>query len=269
MNPRKPTTAVARAADQLREIILGGEDGAYLGSEEQLIERLGVSRPTFRQAARLLDHEQILASKRGHSGGFYARWPSIDAVAHNASIYLRVERASIRDVSIAAAQLVQEASRLAALSTDKAARRRFEEFLEQDRRALASTQTADDFMRSEAEFIDLLGVMCGNPVIKLFVSILYQFGAPLVFRHVCQTAERVAASRDARIRVSEAVLSGDAELAMLLWRRRGELQYGWLLEELGDGGIIRAHFGKSGWSKPRHARGKRPQAARRRVPEAG
>lgn len=260
MNPGKPATAVVRAAAQLREIILGGEDGAYLGSEEQLIERLGVSRPTFRQAARILDHEQILASKRGHSGGFYARWPSIDAVAHHASIYLRVERATTRDVSIAAAHLVEEATRLAALSTDKAVRRRFAQSLKEDRRAQDSPQAPDDFVTSEAEFIDLLGNLCGNPVIKLFVSILYKFGAPLVFRHVCQSPERIAASREARIRVAEAVLAGDAELAMLLWRRRGELQDAWLLEELGDGGIGRAHFGKSGWSKSRR------QAAGRRTP---
>jgi len=50
-------SAAHRAAHALREDILAREDGELLGSEDELMERLGVSRPTLRQAARLLEHE--------------------------------------------------------------------------------------------------------------------------------------------------------------------------------------------------------------------
>ena len=51
-------TAVQRTADALREEILQAGDGARLGSEDDLLTRLSVSRPTLRQTARLLEQEQ-------------------------------------------------------------------------------------------------------------------------------------------------------------------------------------------------------------------
>src|SRR5690554_8119325 len=84
-------SAARKAASVLRDHILAGHEGEYLGSESELLERLGISRPTFRQAARLLEHEQLLVIKRGVGGGFYSRRPSIHTVANSAALYLRSE----------------------------------------------------------------------------------------------------------------------------------------------------------------------------------
>lgn len=236
------SSAVNRAAIVLREAIINGENGAFLGSEEQLIERLGVSRPTFRQVARLLEHEQLLVIKRGPGGGFYARWPSIDAVAHVASIYLRIEHATIEDGSNTSAQLSQEAARLATLCKDESIRSRFQAFLDKDKAKQNLPESTADFGASEIEFIDLLGIMCGNPVIRLFLLTLYRFSSSWVGIQLYSAPERIATSRNARIQVAEAILSGDPELATLLWRRRREMQFGWLKDDMGDSGIHRALY---------------------------
>lgn len=73
-------TAVSATVDMLRDEILQRDDGEWLGWEDDLVERLGVSRPTLRQAARLLEAEELLVVKRGTNGGLFARRPTTDTV---------------------------------------------------------------------------------------------------------------------------------------------------------------------------------------------
>jgi len=54
--PRR--SAGERAAQQLRQEILECGEGTLLGSEDELMKQFGISRPTLRQTARLLEHEQ-------------------------------------------------------------------------------------------------------------------------------------------------------------------------------------------------------------------
>src|ERR1700683_4326848 len=80
-----------RTAAKIREAILRRKEGDYLGSEEDLIARYGVSQPTLRQTARLLEQEQLLSVRRGQGGGYYVRRPIISVVARAAASYLRAQ----------------------------------------------------------------------------------------------------------------------------------------------------------------------------------
>ncbi|MGE0878273.1 MAG: FadR/GntR family transcriptional regulator [Acidimicrobiia bacterium] len=94
------SSASRRTAATLREeIIRQKSDRAFLGSEQELLDRLGVSRPTLRQAARILEAEQLLVVKRGVNGGFFGQRPSPDGVVHMASIVLRAQSTTIGDVA--------------------------------------------------------------------------------------------------------------------------------------------------------------------------
>src|SRR5690606_33992775 len=94
-------TAVA-VAESLREEILTTleegpereEDGSwFLGYEEELAKRMGTSKPTLRQAGRLLEAEQLIVVRRGVTGGWFGRPPTSDGVTHAASILLRSQGA--------------------------------------------------------------------------------------------------------------------------------------------------------------------------------
>ena len=67
----------------MREDLLEAAPGAFLGLEEEVLRRYDVSRPTLRQAARVLEYEQLLDVKPGKSvrGYFYAphQWRWADA----------------------------------------------------------------------------------------------------------------------------------------------------------------------------------------------
>lgn len=64
-------TAPQQIAAHIRQDVLEGSlvPGMLLPSEEQLAERFGVSRPTVREAVRLLRSAHILSTERGRTGG--------------------------------------------------------------------------------------------------------------------------------------------------------------------------------------------------------
>src|SRR3546814_12243127 len=59
-----------------------------------MMAQLGCSRPTFRQATKLVVQEQLLDARRGARGGLYAAQPQASAVARVASIYLNTRNLS-------------------------------------------------------------------------------------------------------------------------------------------------------------------------------
>lgn len=222
--PAKRSSAVANTVTQLRQLILEQEDGAYLGSEDQLMTRFGISRPTLRQAVRLMEHERLLVIKRGSGGGFFARRPQIEAVAHAATIYLSIERATPNHIFAASVPLLTEATRLAAInqSKDPALKMRLQQLLMPSREG--GEDQAIDTLTFDWTLAQIVSEMCGNPVIKLFISIIYEFGASHWRLGLeAHYREHVARLQDARNQIIQAILAGDSELAMLYSQRRSEL----------------------------------------------
>src|SRR5688572_11810979 len=96
---RIPKTAEL-VADSIRRQIIGGElrEGDTLQPEAQIIEEFGVSRPTVREAFRILESEKLISVSRGSRGGARVHPPKADQVARYAGFVLRSKKASYRDV---------------------------------------------------------------------------------------------------------------------------------------------------------------------------
>ena len=93
------SAALRQAVEALREESLQCAEGELIGSEDDLLARHKVSRPTLRQAAALVASEQLLQVRRGVGGGYIARRPTGRAVTHMAAIFLRSRGASLDEIS--------------------------------------------------------------------------------------------------------------------------------------------------------------------------
>jgi hypothetical protein len=68
---------------------LGWKVGSTLGTETDLIARLGVTRDTLREAVRVVEARGSMQMLRGRSGGLQLLFPSIDEIAAAYATYLR------------------------------------------------------------------------------------------------------------------------------------------------------------------------------------
>lgn len=149
-----------------------------IGSEDALVARYAVSRPTLRQAAAMLVQEQLLVVKRGVGGGYFTRLPNSRAVTHMSAIYLRTHDATLEEVIRALRPIRIELARLASANRDAEALEGMRDFLERER--VRDGETKEDlqyknFIKGEREFGEIIGTLSRNKVLSLFLVILYDY----------------------------------------------------------------------------------------------
>jgi GntR family transcriptional regulator, transcriptional repressor for pyruvate dehydrogenase complex len=220
-------TLVAKTARALSDLSLGTEKGHYLGSEDDLLHRLGVSRPTLRQAAKIAESERMIAVRRGIRGGFYAERPDVADSIKALARFLRLNGATMRDVFVVSSPVAQEAGALAATCTDTALRKTLEEFVAR----IDANDTAGSLIRAEGELARLLAQMSGNPAVQLVMEIGYTFGMEERSGRFFSTPEERAAARHLQHSLCKAVLSGDSDVARVMMRRRSQMISGWFGDE--------------------------------------
>src|ERR1700712_3178887 len=113
---RVPKTAELVAA-HLRQQIVRNElhEGDALPPEAVLMAQFGVSRPTLREAFRVLEAEGLISVRRGAHGGARVHTPDVDVAARYAGLVLEHRGATLTDVYEAAGLV--EPSCAAALAT--------------------------------------------------------------------------------------------------------------------------------------------------------
>src|ERR1700759_3581598 len=111
----------AKLADRIVEdvIALGWPVGEVLGSEVELGERYEVSRAVFREAVRLLEHQQVARTRRGPGGGLVITEPTTGAVIDAVVLYLHRVDARLDEIFEARIVLEEIACQLAAERIDE------------------------------------------------------------------------------------------------------------------------------------------------------
>ena len=119
---RSPKTAEL-VAGTLRRMVVDGQltDGDFLPNEAELMAHFGVSRPTLREAVRVLESERLVEVRRGSRTGARVRVPGPEIVARPAGLLLELSGATIADLLTAKSGIEPLAARLLAESgTDEA-----------------------------------------------------------------------------------------------------------------------------------------------------
>ena len=235
LGPIGHTSAVVASAKALRNEILARSDGdMFLGSEDDLIALLGVSQPTFRQAARILEYEELLTVKRGVGGGYFGRRPSAEAVARMAGIYLLSHGTPFADVMRTQGALEAELVRQITLNSDFSTRQRLSDFLD-DHPEMASLDDVPLAIRAINMFWQLAGQLCGNKSLALFSLASQAYGAKsLRLSFTKDRVERYVADLRAMCEaMCEAMIQSDFEHAIAIRRISNEWMIRWAMEDAG------------------------------------
>lgn len=229
-------TAVSATVDMLRDEILQRDDGEWLGWEDDLVERLGVSRPTLRQAARLLEAEELLVVKRGTNGGLFARRPTTDAVARMASVFLRAEGTTVLDLARSWFLLLEQSARLAAEHDDPLVRASLVAEVAEIRQSIPEGDRDAMFVATYAFSLELAD-LSRSPTLRLFTRVLSTLiaDAPADLRPIEALDEQLGGpSRRTFERVAEAIRDGDAARAAKNVRVHADLMIQWLTTHMPD-----------------------------------
>lgn len=226
---RSDLSATRAVADALRREILrrGGKKDSYIGREDELVARFKVSKPTFRQAAKMLEHEQILVIKRGARGGFFAKLPTEKMVSHMAAMVLTTHGATLKQIAQAASALSVEGVRQLASHPNASVRAKVTEYLD----AHAGFEKLADFRaraRVIADFERLIAQLSGNPAIALFGEAIRALVREPAYAAFHVSEEQSAAIADAYQQMGQYIAQGDVEMAVLLAQRNSSRVTEWL-----------------------------------------
>src|SRR5262249_39282567 len=112
--PLKVRTIPQMVADDIRSQILRGDlrTGDALPSERELRESYRLSRPTLREAMRILEAESLIETIRGKKGGAVVTAPEPEVAIRQAGIVLQLSGTTIADVYFARSIIEPPAVRL-------------------------------------------------------------------------------------------------------------------------------------------------------------
>jgi DNA-binding FadR family transcriptional regulator len=170
---RVPKAGELVASQLRRQIILGELQEDYaLPSESALMERFGVSRPTLREAFRILEAEGLINVRRGARGGARVQVPEPSAAARYAGAILQHRGTTLKDVYETRTMLESQAAGLLAGRRRRGDLNRLSDLLAAEEATIASGSD-EDFLAADEDFH--LGVveLAGSQTLDLLVRMLY------------------------------------------------------------------------------------------------
>ena len=178
-------------ADELRRLIVSGKltEGESLGHEPELVERFGVSRPSLREALRILEAKGLISVVRGRGGGVVVHEPDGRITARTAALVLQARNVPLADVHEARSLLEPTAVRVvASLRSRRSAVAELRQRIEDQMRVITDPEA---FGPANARFHEHLVTLAGNQTLSIVAEMLNEIVARAV------TAVSKAGSADA------------------------------------------------------------------------
>lgn len=220
---RVPKTAEL-VANSIRRRIIQGElsEGDTLPPEAQLMEQFGISRPSLREAFRILEAERLITVKRGSRSGALVSLPKVESVSRYASYYLQAAGVLVRDIYEARLALEPYVVRKLANAPSKPAIAR----LREEAARLAGFYESDnerEYMIASAHFHSVLMEVGGNATLHFLTRVLEDVIAQYQKRFVQSEAAAFERKRGREMGVKsitkliDLIAAGDADGAEQHW----------------------------------------------------
>jgi DNA-binding FadR family transcriptional regulator len=211
-------------AGHLRRRIVRGElrEGEQLPPESVLIEQFAVSRPTLREAFRVLESEGLITVRRGTQGGARVHVPTVEMAAGYAGLVLQSNGATLAEV-LDARTLIEPP--LAAVIAERSDRKRSAATLRKYMKEHTLTPDDPQYTAEFHGFNRLLMTLTGNDAVVLVTAMLEAIAdiAALRFRQtgdmeVSRAMELHQRAVKTRLKLADLIAAGDGAGAERLWR---------------------------------------------------
>ena len=218
---RSPKTAEL-VAGTLRRMVVDGQlkEGDFLPNEAELMAHFGVSRPTLREAVRVLESERLVEVRRGSRTGARVRVPGPEIVARPAGLLLELSGATIADVMVARSGIEPVAARLLAESGTPEAFDELDKMLAED---IPAGWQSGRLAETTGEFHRRVVELSGNTTLAIIAGMLHE----ITVRHIAFAHQGTPPGVEGGLREVDAVLPasdavdavGDGAAAEAHWRK--------------------------------------------------
>jgi GntR family transcriptional repressor for pyruvate dehydrogenase complex len=193
------------------------QPGDRIGTELELAEEFGVSRPTLREALRLLSASQLIRVGRGRAGGiFVARTPS-EGISRNLSdsiaLMLATEHVSMYELLDARLSLEVPIAGRAAANVDSAVAAALEDAIHA---AEGHRPGTEPFNAADTRFHTVLAEAAGNQLLQILTGWTLEVLQPSLVEHIAANvaAEEILDQHRAILRAVRRNQRSAAERAM-------------------------------------------------------
>ncbi|MCV7236653.1 FadR family transcriptional regulator [Mycolicibacterium celeriflavum] len=208
-------------AQAMRELIIatGLDEGDLLGTEADLLEKFGVSRPSLREALRILEADGLISVVRGALGGVIVHRPDQRMTARAAALVLQSRSVPLADVFDASVVIEPAAARMVASSRShrRAAAQLRESVIQQKRTVNDALACTNAIIKFHSDIVAL----SGNQTLQLICEMLNEVIVRAVADVQQRTREQPVAARRRITRDHEALCdlieAGDGEGAQAHW----------------------------------------------------
>ena len=221
-------------AHNIRKQIVRGQltEGDLLPSESRLMEEYGVSRPTIREAFRILETEKLVSVSRGARGGAVVHEPDANLISQYMLLVLQSEKTTIDEIYLARSFFEPSVVRQVAARSTKRDCAALRARLEEEHAALSDPQA---FATALAAFHRTLVELSNNrPLIHLVRAInevAERHEAMVVMQRRQQQKDKVGAMEFAakglksHKKLIDLIEARDSDAAAAHWRAHTEVAY--------------------------------------------
>jgi DNA-binding FadR family transcriptional regulator len=216
----KASEIVARS---LRNRIIRGElsEGTMLPSEADLAIQFGVSRPTLREAIRILESEQLLQLSRGLHGGARVLKPHLDVAARYFGFLLQTKGVALPEVFRTRVMIEPSAVRILAREMNPETVARLRAVLAEADDATAPVENALAFSRFHHALVEETGNQALALLMGMLTTVLdrYLVAVASVFGAYTDSDAETRRAKRSRSKLIDLIEEGEEDKAADLWRR--------------------------------------------------
>jgi DNA-binding FadR family transcriptional regulator len=166
------------------------QPGERIGTEQEMADEFGVSRPTLREALRLLSASHLIRVGRGRTGGVFVASTPSEGMSRNVSesiaLMLAAQSISMDELLDARLSLEVPIAGRAAVNADEAVCERLEAAIEAQ---IGQRPGTPPFNAADGSFHQILAEASGNDLLRALTAWILEVLQPSLVAHISVKVE--------------------------------------------------------------------------------